>query len=539
MSKKNIINNREIYSVYNRIPFSLLNQEDVPIYNLLAEMQEIYGYYKVYEEGSKFITEGTAGDYIASTLKYKLSYLLINKEARFLFAEKPDIFIVQNADSKKTTEQVKEMLEVYQEIINNVFDKNGFEDKLLKASKDCFIGKRVGCLINFNDENGITIKFYNALSFLYEFDTVDNNKLIKFVAYSVIKDRKNLSDKRIFRKKYTVEKDKGVYLEEQIFDGAANLISNVTPKRKIELDEIPAVVITNEGLSDDYLGESDLNQIDEFESYYSKLANGDIDSERKGMNPIKYTVNMDSTSTNNLSTSPGSYWDLMKDQNIEGSESVGVLETSMNYSNALDTTLKRIRTTAYEMLEIPDVTLENMSGVITSGKALEAVYWGLMVRCKEKMKVWNPAIRRIVDIIIKGSLTYTNVIHFYTDDIPVPVDYTVDVSANFPLPKDEETQKAMDLSEVTNQTMSRKSYMKKWRELTDEQVEDELKQIAYEKQIFDEANFIPENNYKDISEAQNGGMVDEITIDEENLNTEEKIYENENLDLQSDVVNNE
>lgn len=48
-------------------------------------------------------------------------------------------------------------------------------------------------------------------------------------------------------------------------------------------------------------------------------------------------------------------------------------------------------------------------------------------------------------------------------------------------------EKQTDLAEVTAQTMSRKSYMKKWRNLTNDEAEEELGQIAPERQILEDA----------------------------------------------------
>lgn len=161
----------------------------------------------------------------------------------------------------------------------------------------------------------------------------------------------------------------------------------------------------------------------------------------------------------------------------------------MNYSDALKTSLDRIKTVGYEQIDMPNITLESMQGAITSGKSLKAIYWPLIVRCKEKMKTWGPSLRSLVDIIIKGSLVYPNCVERYTND-PIPVvDYEISVVQNTPLPEDEIEEKNMDLSEVDSKVMSRKSYMKKWRGLTDDEVQEELEQIALERQIIEDSSF--------------------------------------------------
>ena len=130
-----------------------------------------------------------------------------------------------------------------------------------------------------------------------------------------------------------------------------------------------------------------------------------------------------------------------------------------------------------------------MSGSITSGKALKAIYWPLIVRCKEKMKTWAPAIKHIVSSIIDGAIEYQNCAKQYTSMALFPIAYEVHVKQNTPLPEDEVEEKSIDLSEVQANVMSKKFYMKKWHGLTDDEVDEELKQIAIEREITEEASF--------------------------------------------------
>lgn len=290
------------------------------------------------------------------------------------------------------------------------------------------------------------------------------------------------------KKKYVLEDDGYVYAEDVIYDGRGKELENPFPYQKTELKNIPGFVVLNDGLLSDDKGESEIGQLKYLESVFSKLANADVDAERKGMNQIKYTIDMDENSTANLSTSPGSYWDLQRNANLENaSPSVGTLQSSMEYSGALDTTLKRLKREMFDSLEIPDIDLETMSGVVTSGKALKAIYWPLIVRCKEKMKEWGPQLQYLIDCIIEGAIAYPKIAKMYVDQDIIPTNYKVKVLQNFPLPEDEQEEKNIDLSEVTAQTMSRKAYMKKWRDLTDKEADAELEQIALERQMLEES----------------------------------------------------
>lgn len=481
-------------SVYNRIPYALIREESgEDATEVFEEIREICMYYKIYKRGKDFNVEGTNGDYTPARLRYKMAATLVNKEARFLFAEQPDITIEQKGDLEEFTEESKKALTVMNELLQTILDKNNFQDILIKGARDCFIGKRVACLINFNEQDGVTLTFLPSTQFLYEVRPTNHRVLEKFVCFTVMKESKTNSIKRIFKKKYTLEQVNGVekvFLEEEIFDGAAKSIEKVTEKCEIKLDFIPAIVFINDGLSEELKGESEIESLMDFEEWYSKLGNADADAERKSMNPTKYLVDMANNSTKNLSTAAGALWDLGSDQNLDNPYvQVGLLEPQMYYSEALKTTLDRIKTTGYEQVDMPNITNESLSGVITSGKALKAIYWPLIVRCKEKMKMWGPNLSLMAEMIIQGAMIYPNTIKKYTSDILMPIEHVIEVVQNTPLPEDEIEEKTIDLAEVEAKTMSRKTFMKKWRGLTKTQIAEELNQIALERQIVEDASF--------------------------------------------------
>lgn len=510
----------DIISVFNRIPSSLLNREvQSGTHDLQMELAKIVGYYKVYKDGADFLTEGSGLDYLPAKLNYKMAASLIDKEARFLFAEPPDIDVLKS-DDYPDDEKYSKAIDDLHRLVANVLKNNKFDQQVVKAARDCFIGKRVGCLVNFNEQDGITVCFIPSTQFIYEFK-MNTNELSKFVAFIILKDSTRLNERRIFMKRYTTESVNGedkVYLDEALYDGTGAELESITEHMEITLGRIPAVVILNDGLTGDLDGESEMESLESYESWFSRLNNADIDAERKGMNPVDYAIDMDGNSTKNLSRAPGSFWDLGSDQNLDNSHAaVGSIEHSLSYSTALSETLKRIKSSAYETVDMPDVTLDSMTGVISSGKALKAVYWPLIVRCKEKMKAWGPALTEMVDIIIKGALEYPNTAREYVGSILMDVPYEIEVDNVLPLPEDEIESKQMDLTEVESNVMSRKSYMKKWRDLTDDEVQEELEQIALEQQIINEASFSTGVPYPDTSDVDE---VDENPLGEGEDNPE-------------------
>lgn len=512
-------------SVYERIPYALIREEVSDNSFIKEELSSICAYYKIYKMGKMFMPEGANGDYIPARLKYKMCANLINKEARFLFAEEPDVSIKPcgtqgvSKDKQVTSDEYSRNLTILKNLVDTVLQKNKFEDILLKAARDCFIGKRVAGVINFNEDDGVTFTFLPSTQFIFEYKDGNQNILQKFVSFVVSKDSSSKQEKRIFKKKFeleeigTAKKHKHVvYLTEQVYDGTGKLVESITEHEKLEIDFIPAVIIINDGLTGEISGESEVELLKDYEMWYSKLANSDTDAERKSMNPTKYVVDMDGTSTKGLSTAAGAFWDLGSDQNLDEKHvMVGLLEPQMNYSSALKTTLDRIKTTGYEQVDMPNITLDAMMNSITTGKALKAVYWPLIVRCKEKMKVWGPALERMIEMLIEGGKKYPNCISYYVNEKLPDIDFVVKVTQNTPLPEDEIEEKTSDLAEIESQTMSRKTYMQKWRGYTDSQVQEELQQIAYERQILEDASFDTEGNMLDFEEEKD----DETELDED------------------------
>lgn len=473
-----------------RIPYSLISAELEGLYGsqVLSEMAEIIGYYDVYEGGAGFKAEGSKGDYTPSDLKFKQASSLINKEARFLFSRSPDLWVdVPYDESNK--EAMKEANTVLQNLVDSVLTKNRFNSKLLKAAKDCFIGKRVAYFVNFNEEKQtIKVNFIPSLEFVYETDEDDSDLITKIVAFYTVVDSKTKADQRIYKKKYWM--DNGYcWINEAIYDGYGTLLEEITPDRPTKFPYIPAGVIVNDGLTGDLLGESEISNLEDFESWFSRLSNADMDAERQGMNPVRWARDMNPESTKNLSIAAGAFWDLSTDQNsAEGvTGEVGVLETSMNYTNAITSTLSRIKSSMYDTVDMPDVSPEALKGVVSSGKTLKAIYWGLIVRCDEKMLAWRPALENIVKIIIDGAKFYPGSVKPFIEDLIPDVPFEVRVDNQYPLPEDEQEEKNIDLAEVQAQTMSKKSYMRKWRNLTDEEADMELQQIARERELLEDS----------------------------------------------------
>lgn len=467
------------------IPYALINGEVANVAQVKDYMTEVSKMYGVYRKGAEFTVEGNNGDYVSANLKYKQVASLINKQARFMFANTPDFNVLTRTSADTLTDVEKAEVDKLQCMVKNVLQDNMVESGLLMGAKDCFIGGRIAIVVNYTQEEGIDITFLNAMQFICEESA--KGKLSKFIALVTTVHSNVLTEKRILKKKYVMVNGKCV-ITESIHDGIGKVIEEEV-EIHTELPFIPAAVIDNDSLLGDEVGQSEVEQLKDYESYYSKLSNSDIDSGRKNMNPVRYTIDIAPHTTANLSTSAGSYWDLASDQNMaEGAKpQVGMLKGGMDYSDALSTTLDRIKQQAYDEAAVPNINIETMSGAIATGKGLKAIYWELTVRCEEKMKVWKPKLEQIVKYIIEGAKLYPEAAaHHIEEKLGKDVKYVVEVINKYPIPEDEAEEKGLDMQEVNAQVMSKKTYMVKWRGLTDKEAQEELQQIAYERELLED-----------------------------------------------------
>lgn len=470
------------------VPRNLITEELSGLYGnqVLADMGKIINYYNIYDRGTDFPVS-TESDYIPAELKYKKIRSLIDKEARFLFAKPPEYFV----KPKEVSEQNNQICSDYQALLDAVLKENRIGNKMVKAAKDCLIGERIAIFINFDEEHGIKITFSPSLEFIYEQD--EYGTLTKIIGFFSLNDSSDKNEQRIQKKKYWVENGK-CHISEGVYDGAGTLVEELIEDLETEFEYIPAVVILNAGLTNETQGQSEMQGLIEYEEYYNRLSNLDIDAERQGMNPIRYTMDVSPGSTENLSLAAGAFWDLQSDPNApaEGlSGKVGSLENSMSYSSALNTTLERIKNTMYEQLDVPAVSSSDLKSVVTSGKTLKAIYWGLIVRCDEKMLDWRPALEFMAKCVIDGAFLYPDIASRYIQNPLTQVDYIINVDNQYPLPEDESEEKALDMSEVAAKTRSIKSYLKKWQGLTDDEAQAELEQIALEQQLLTNS-FMPQ-----------------------------------------------
>lgn len=450
----------------------------------IESLREIVIDYYNYKQGSAFFPEGSNGDYVPSMIRFKLIKSLIDKEARFMFSRMPDI----NISLKNTSEEDEDIKNKYEEIISKVIEGNNFSSNLLSGAKDCLIGKRVACVVDFSETIGAGICFYNSLEFYYETD-YSGLILTKFVSFKNVSKTKHSQNNIFLVNKYEREND-SVYMSSIVYDSAGKIIETLIPWGLIALKYIPAIIIKNVGLLEDEGGVSDCEDILSYEEGYNRIGNADIDSERQGMNPVTVLLDINHETTKRLSIAPGSVWDLETSQLLNNPKpNVLKLAPQLGHSEAVKTTLDRLRLSAYSQLDIPDISAEGVLSGVTSYKAVRSLYFPLKTRCDEKIIEWRKALSFVFQTVLDLCFLNPDLVEkIYEVDQVEKIEFKIEVVENYALLADEIEEKQLDLEEINTGARSRKSYMKKWRSeeyISDDLIDKELEQIAVENNMMD------------------------------------------------------
>jgi hypothetical protein len=225
---------------------------------------------------------------------------------------------------------------------------------------------------------------------------------------------------------------------------------------------------------------------------YNKLASEDLDTLKKGMNRIVYGTDIDPKASEKFKLKPGAFWDVATDIASDGKQAqIGTIDTDFGYDARIENTLNRIKADMHEVLNIPMINNQDLKGMMTSGKSMKALYWQLITRCEEKMMSWRPALEWMIRAILEINEVYN------ITALPKLENFDVVVENQYPLQENEDEEMVLDLQKVNAQTMSRKSFIKKWANVADDIAEEELKQIQLEKQMLEDSYSQFENDLGD------------------------------------------
>ena len=428
---------------------------------------ELYDFY----DGKGQDWETPAGlDYKPTKKRVNLVKKLIKREAGFMFGRTPELTFTSADESA-------DALSDAQTVLDGTLRRSGFKNKLIQAGRDCFIGKRIAIKVSGGKDKDIRVSFRPSTEFVYSTVDDDCDSLSKIIFFYQVNNEAEREKQRIWRQKYWMQDGK-CFLNEGVYDGYGRLTEG-GQDADTGLDFIPCYVVINDGLTGDMMGESDVAELMDLQNAYNRLNSDDADALKFNMFPQTVATDVKAESLEAMRISPGALVDLQTDPATMGSGQAKLdkLESSFSYSERFEAAINRTKNDMFDLLSVPNVSLEQLKGLMQSGKSMKALYWELITRCEDKWASWEPALEWLGMTVLKMATAYQG--------LSFPEDTSVHVEHLYPILEDDFDEMANDQQEVIHQLRSRMSYMKKWGVAPDPNAE--LRQIKVEETLFSDA----------------------------------------------------
>lgn len=439
----------------------------------LARINKINGWYSLYEGKQEWRV--STQDYTPTVRVTNFIKKIIDKKARFMFGKEPyfNYTELDGKDSDLTDEKEK--------LLEEIFTQNKWHSKLLKAKKDCSIGGKVAIKLWAEKDQGLKIIFAPAQEFIATYNVDDVDVLEKVIFFYALNDEKEKKDQRIKKQVWYLENGKCI-VDERTYDGDGKEVSVEYDNYSNGLDFIPVVIIQNGGLTGETEGQSDVATLWSNQDAYNRLTSDDSDALKFQMFGQTVVTDADADSVAAIKVSPGAIVDLQTDlaQGNSGRQAKAErLESSFVYGDKYTDTVNRIKGDMYDLMDVPNTSLEQLRGLMGSGKSMRAIYWDLIAVADEEWTEWGPALEQMAEYIFKLIETY----NLYTAKSTATHETILKIERYYPILEDELAARTADLNDVIAGTMSKRSYIKKWGEVADPQ--EELEKINEEKQMED------------------------------------------------------
>ena len=131
--------------------------------------------YAIYDGDGQLWKPDTSGlDYKPTVKVTNIVKKLIKEEARFMMGVEPEIKIQpMNGENEADRAACAEI----EDWLSDFLRRSKWGDKLIKAARDCFIGKRVALKLTGAPGRPLGVQFRPSLEFVYDTDPEDVDKL--------------------------------------------------------------------------------------------------------------------------------------------------------------------------------------------------------------------------------------------------------------------------------------------------------------------------------------------------------------------------
>lgn len=420
-------------------------------------------------------------DYVPTRKITNLIKKLINDRARFSFGKLPYFDVRTIHDDTEGSTMYQDQAQEKEDLLYDILTENKFHSKLLKARKDCSIGGKVAIKLWAAREEGLKIVFSPAQEFFTQYNEDDVDVLEKVIFIYGMNTEDDPERQRIKKQSWEMVGNKCI-LNEGVYNGRGEVVRMLFEDYNTGLDFIPVIIIQNGGLTGETEGESDVAELWSNQDAYNRLISDDIDALRFQMFGQNVVTDADESSIKNMKIAPSALIDLQTDPASTGGQARAErLESKFTYNDKFVDTINRIKNDMYDTLDVPNVGLEQLKGLMQSGKSMKALYWGLMSACHEDFTEWGPALTEMADFIFR----MVDIYNLYGARKIAKYETNTTVELVFPIQENEDDLRRVGMDEVTTGVKSRKTYIKEFGGEVDPDAE--IEQIRFEKSLLEDS----------------------------------------------------
>lgn len=441
----------------------------------LQRISDVNYYYSYYDLVGQYWEMPHSLGYRPTILPLNLARWFVRKKSGWMFEVAPDIECpakqVDSSDDMETIGYVPspgqisatEQASSREQFLYSQWTKNRFEEKLLEAAKDFFVGGTVALKIRYLPQKGIMLNFCPAQEVfpIPDKDDPDNFSTVHFCSFWD-------DDKTIWKQTWEMI-DGRCYLTEGLYDTNLELKAIIINREDTLLDFIPVLIFPRDCITSEIYGTSMLKDLIPLFNQYNRTMSDAADSLRFNLFAVTVLQNAAPGSEKELKVSPGEIWNIGGDQ-----VDVKKLESSFNYQAALSDFLTRLENMIHMLADVPDITPDRIKGFgLVSGVALKLLYSDLVSATQQDWRVWKSRLVQANEYILRMG----DVFGIFDSG----GDYTNRIIPHLPLPENEAEKVSIEAQKLATSLQSVKGALQ---ELGDKFPERTIAEIITERERF-------------------------------------------------------
>lgn len=405
-------------------------------------------------------------------------------------------------------EKENERAEQYEKLLQQLWQENKMQAKLLQVARDRLIADRVPCKIVYNPNTGKLRWIWRPD---YEFIPVySDDDFEDMIGCYFITSRKEIVKGEevdaIKMQAYTMYEGEA-YIHEAIYDVEdLKMIKEITPSEesdydgtavKIEdktyvslgLDFIPVVIVPVEELTASRIGDGEISDLREQNDVLNQMNEDAIDSLKFEMFPLTAVLNTPPGTAEKMDISPGAVIEARGSDDSKLPE-INKVESGFRWKEAFKDQYSRVKGAMHEISGLPQIVPQELNFGGLNSEALRVLFHDIIADTEEHWLTWQYALQELHEKSVKYLQSRVSEGNFsYDKDVVRSIeDYYSEIKFQLPLPDNRKELVELLSSELSQDLESHKGAMErlgvdnvfaKKKEISSEKMEEMMQQDPY------------------------------------------------------------